>query len=269
MVCGRQLSRAFTLIELLVVVAIIALLLAILLPSLGKAREQSRRTVCGSGMHQVHVCMSAYQVEYKGQYPLRIDPGFWPMGNAAINMIDPNDPSRSGFIPAGPALLYKYGYIKTPEFFYCPSVTTGRSAFQYVQMAGGWDMKRWSTTDYASYPWLGYAYWTAYGLDANGKVVSPDRKVFPLNKQLIARSANDRPWTLLWTDVTASIDSKTKAEGDKWPHVNHHRTNSYSAAGGNELRNDGGVFWQPFNAMKPRLRLGGGEPLIMYFAARP
>ena len=51
---------AFTLIELLVVIAIIALLLAILTPSLRRTRTLARRAVCGSNMHQNVAGLSAY-----------------------------------------------------------------------------------------------------------------------------------------------------------------------------------------------------------------
>src|SRR5512138_1063743 len=60
---------AFTLIELLVVVAIIALLVAILLPSLGRARSQGRSAVCASNLHQFGVAFTTYQVEYNGYQP--------------------------------------------------------------------------------------------------------------------------------------------------------------------------------------------------------
>lgn len=61
--------RGFTLIELLVVVAIIALLISILLPSLGKAREQAKMAACGSNLRQIGVAMEAYAVEYNGFHP--------------------------------------------------------------------------------------------------------------------------------------------------------------------------------------------------------
>ncbi|HEY3243218.1 MAG TPA: DUF1559 domain-containing protein [Phycisphaerae bacterium] len=56
---------AFTLIELLVVIAIIALLVSILLPSLNRAREQARATVCLSNMKQVALAFFIYAHEYR------------------------------------------------------------------------------------------------------------------------------------------------------------------------------------------------------------
>ncbi len=72
---GRQprasigLPRAFTLIELLVVVAIIALLISILLPSLQRAREQAKAAACGSNVRQMGVAMEQYLEDNQEYYP--------------------------------------------------------------------------------------------------------------------------------------------------------------------------------------------------------
>jgi prepilin-type N-terminal cleavage/methylation domain-containing protein/prepilin-type processing-associated H-X9-DG protein len=61
--------RAFTLIELLVVVAVIALLVALLVPTLSRAREQSRRAVCGSNLHQLGLAVQQYAALHSDAIP--------------------------------------------------------------------------------------------------------------------------------------------------------------------------------------------------------
>ena len=53
-------SKGFTLIELLVVIAIIAILMAILMPSLNRAREQGKRAACLSNLKQLTLAWIAY-----------------------------------------------------------------------------------------------------------------------------------------------------------------------------------------------------------------
>jgi len=72
--------QGFTLIELLVVIAIIALLMGILLPALGRAREQARKIACLSNMRQMGVATQTYLIDSDYRLP-----------PSSCHIDDPND----------------------------------------------------------------------------------------------------------------------------------------------------------------------------------
>jgi prepilin-type N-terminal cleavage/methylation domain-containing protein len=61
--------RGFSLVELLVVITVITLLISLLMPSLDKAREQARRTICSGNLHGIFVASAAYTADYKAYLP--------------------------------------------------------------------------------------------------------------------------------------------------------------------------------------------------------
>ena len=76
----KQRRVGFTLVELLVVISIIALLIAILLPSLKKARIQAKNAKCASQLHDIGIALMAYATEY-GRFPPQ-------------NKVDTGDPDK-------------------------------------------------------------------------------------------------------------------------------------------------------------------------------
>ncbi len=86
----HRLPKAFTLVELLTVIAILSLLLALLMPTLGRARGQARRSHCASNLHQIGVAYTMYLSHFRSVFPYGV-----PM--AAEYTIHPHyDPVEGG-----------------------------------------------------------------------------------------------------------------------------------------------------------------------------
>ena len=78
--------QGFTLVELLIVIAVIAVLAALLLPVLGKAKEQGRSTACLSNLRQIGVALQIYVHENNNRMPVMYDALLSTNGTPATNL---------------------------------------------------------------------------------------------------------------------------------------------------------------------------------------
>jgi len=118
-------TRAFTLVELLVVVGIIALLVTILMPALGRAMELARRTICATNLHALGRGWQVYWNDYDNKLPQKHNPSYrvcdvlarfdYMIYCGQQNTVHPPD-----YVNAG--VLYKEKIIGDGNNYICPTI---------------------------------------------------------------------------------------------------------------------------------------------------
>lgn len=252
-------KKAFTLIELLVVVAIIALLISILLPSLSRAREITKRAVCASNARGIGQGMKIYSNDNEDWFPVtpfteptnpgqnQFATGVNFVGKMSLSMtsitsnalLTDQHPSRSMF------LLVIDG-TTTAKQFICPSSGDTEDDLRNLQgatqVAAQPGVNRF---DFRGYPYMSYGYHLPYGQKARPTENLDPRMVLLADKgpyfqagDTVDFGTTDKVSGVLapsgsdFTDASAVL----KLDNEKWRNYN---SRSHGTEGQNALYQDG------------------------------
>jgi len=245
--CGH--ARGFTLIELLVVIAIIAILAAILLPALARAKDKAVRASCLNNEKQIYLSLHMYCDDNRDYLPELRGTAYWAWD-----------------IPVS-AAQFMLNNGCTKKIFYCPSTSPKFSDWENFAEPDPPGANLWDFDAGAGYNIVGYTFalWGAnaqvYDEWQNKKLLSVMHTPLlppgiPYMDELSSR--------VVIADVEISEDKLLPASGSDYfnnitgggfrqngvlyPHISAHLQTGVLPVGGNQVYKDGHAAWNKFQA---------------------